>query len=241
MKNIFIILAILLIAGVAITTYKIKHSSPLVVIMMGPPGSGKGTNAIELAKTLNLPHISTGDLFRKNIKEQTDLGKKVKELIDKGNFVPDEIVIDMLFSYIKENNFKKGYILDGFPRTLNQAKELEKRIKGKVIVLNLNIDDSKLVERITGRLMCRTCGAPYHKTFMPPKEQNVCDKCKGELYQRDDDTKEVVEKRLEVYHNETEPLISYYKNKDILFNIDASDSKETVFENLIDTIEKSKV
>ncbi|OGN61585.1 MAG: adenylate kinase [Chlamydiae bacterium RIFCSPHIGHO2_12_FULL_27_8] len=219
-----------------------KHK-PLVIIMMGPPGAGKGTHATELSKDLKLPHISTGDLFRENIKQNTDLGKKAKSLIDKGVLVPDDIVNQMLFDYINKHKYFSGYILDGYPRNVDQAIALEKFLpeNTKLLVINLRIDDDLLVERITGRLMCRKCGKPFHKTFSPPpNNQNICDDCGGEIYQRSDDTKEVVVKRLEVYHRETKPVLNYLKNKAKFIEIDASQSKEKVYKDILLEIEKNK-
>ncbi len=241
MKNIFLLIGFCLLIIVGITSYRnSKKEKSLVVIMMGPPGAGKGTHAAELSKSLNLPHISTGDLFRDNIKRGTILGKKAKELIEKGSLVPDEIVIDMLFSHIKENGYNKGYILDGFPRTINQAKALDKKLSknAKKIALNLNIDDSFLIDRITGRLICRNCSTPFHKTFLKPKVEGKCDKCEGELYQRKDDIVEVVKRRLEVYHRETEPLLEFYQKQKALHEVDSNKSKEIVFDNILKTIEK---
>ena len=218
-----------------------KVEKPFVVILLGPPGAGKGTHAVELSKKLGLPHISTGDLFRENLKNDTPLGQKAKAYMEKGNLVPDEIVLDMLFARTGKEDCKKGYILDGFPRTIAQAKALSAKLKDvDFIAVNLEVEDAKLVDRITNRIMCRACGAPYHKIFLPPKEEGKCDRCGGELYQRADDTEAVVIERLKVYHDQTEPLIEYYKNEEkALSNVDSSGSKDTVFNNLMDVIEKN--
>lgn len=244
MKKIFLLFALVAIVLVAITAYrKTKHEKPLVIIMMGPPGAGKGTHCVELSKSLNLPHLSTGDLFRENIRNKTPLGNTAKELIDKGQLVPDNIVVEMLFDHIKTNGYDKtGYILDGFPRTMNQAISLEQRLgkKYKKIAINLNISEEKLIERITGRLMCKDCGTPYHKISLPPKVEGKCDKCSGELYQRKDDTEEVLKSRLEVYNKDTKPLLDFYQNKKELYNVDSNSGKEIVFDNLLKTINDVK-
>lgn len=221
----------------------ISPPQPLVIILLGPPGAGKGTHAIELSKKLQIPHISTGDLFRENLSKNTALGQKAKGFMDKGLLVPDDIVLDMLFDRISKNDCSKGYILDGFPRTLEQAKALDSKIKDKarVLTLNLDIPDSDLVERISSRLICRSCGAPFNKKFLPPKVANVCDHCKGELYQRKDDNEEVVKERLKVYHKQTEPLISHYKtNQKSFFDVSATQTKDKVFENIVDAINKGR-
>lgn len=244
MKKLVLLLTLVAVIVVGITTYRhSKVQKPLVIIMMGAPGAGKGTHCVELSKTLNLPHLSTGDLFRENIRNQTELGKLAKDLIDKGQLVPDNIVVDMLFNHINSNGYDKtGYILDGFPRTMNQALALEQRVgkKYNVIAINLNIAEDKLIERITGRLMCKDCGAPYHKTALPPKVEGICDKCSGELYQRKDDTAEVLKSRLEVYNKDTKPLLDFYMSKKQLYNVDSNLGKEIVFENLVKTINDIK-
>lgn len=239
-----ILLTILTFIGTCLTGLNAENSNtgkPLVIIMMGPPGAGKGTQAVELAEKMHIPHISTGDLFRENLSQNTELGKKAKGFIDKGNLVPDDLVIDMLFDRINKNDCKNGFILDGFPRTVEQAKALDQKMgdKFKVVSLNLEIDDQPLIERITGRLMCKSCGAPYHQKFMPPKVAGVCDKCKGPLYQRTDDTEQVVKERLSVYHKQTEPVIEYYAKKPgLLHQIDSRKNKDVVFKELVETVQK---
>lgn len=242
MKNIILLFALAVVVIFGITTYrKSKQEKPLVIIMMGAPGAGKGTQCVELSKSLNLPHISTGDLLRENIRNKTELGNIAKESIDKGLLVPDKIVIDMLFNHINSKAYDKiGYILDGFPRTINQAVTLDQRLgkKYKKIAINLNISEDQLIERITGRLMCKECGTPYHKVSLPPKEEGKCDKCGGELYQRKDDTEEVFKSRLEVYNKDTKPLLEFYENKKELYNIDSNVDKKVVFENIVKTVDK---
>jgi adenylate kinase len=209
--------------------------------MMGPPGAGKGTQAVELAQKIKLPHISTGDLFREHLSQKTALGQKAKAFIDKGELVPDDLVINMLFERIAKADCKEGFILDGFPRTIEQAKALESKMQGRfrVITLNLQIADHPLVQRITGRLMCKKCGAPYHKKFLPPKVANTCDLCKGPLYQRADDTEAIVKERLSVYHKQTEPVISYFEKKPgSLYQINSDQEKEAVLKELLKTVEK---
>lgn len=214
----------------------------LVVILMGPPGAGKGTHALPLSEHLKLPHISTGDLFRENIRNQTPLGSKAKEYIDQGHLVPDELVLDMLFSRVLQSDCKKGYILDGFPRTIAQAKALDQRLGSshQVIVLNFLLDDSVIIERVTGRIACKGCGRPYHKQFDPPQKEMVCDACKGPLYQREDDREEIIRKRLEVYRAQTQPLIDYYaKQEGVLHEVDSQFAKAKVFQEVLDVFSLS--
>ncbi|NGX56995.1 MAG: adenylate kinase [Candidatus Anoxychlamydiales bacterium] len=246
MKKIIIYLLFFLITALGVIFMHQMSSSKknikdkeLVVIMLGPPGAGKGTHGIKLSAQLNLPHISTGDLFRENIKKETDLGKEALKYIKEGNLTPDNLVIDMLFDHIKKNNYKNGYILDGFPRTVNQAQTLENRLnnKAKIIALSLDIDKSLLLDRITNRVMCSKCHTPYNNKFMPPKKEGICDKCGAELFQRKDDTKEVVEQRLVAYNNETKPLIDYYNKKDELKSVDANGSMEVVYSNLLKALD----
>lgn len=215
-----------------------SENTPLVILLMGPPGAGKGTQAGPLSQHLGLPHISTGDLFREHIRTQSPLGQKAKSFMDKGNLVPDELVFDMLFDRVNQADCKNGYILDGFPRTLPQAKALDQRLKKhRVIALNFNLPDQTIIERITGRIACKDCGRPYHKIFDPPQEAMVCNDCKGLLYQRDDDKEEIIRKRLEVYRTQTAPLIEYYsKQKEVMRDIDSANEKEQVFRDVLEAL-----
>jgi len=207
------------------------------LVLLGPPGAGKGTQAISIVQKYGIPHISTGDIFRKNIKEGTQLGKKAKDYMDKGLLVPDELVVDLVKSRLAEDDCKKGFLLDGFPRTVNQADELDKVLEGMGMdidkVVNIDVDKEILVKRAVGRRMCRGCGAAYHIEFNPPKEDGKCDLCGGELYQRDDDTKETVSKRIEVYLDQTMPLAQYYSQKGILVDIDGQQSIDKVLEDIV--------
>jgi adenylate kinase len=216
-------------------------TKPLIVILLGPPGAGKGTISIKLKEKLKIPHISTGDLFRENIKKNTNLGKEAKSYMEKGVLVPDEIVENMLFERIAKKDCQKGFILDGFPRNLSQAENFEKYLqdkKFKVIVINLDVEEDILVKRISGRLICKNCKAPFHKEFLPSKEEDICDYCKGGLYQRKDDTEEVVKERLCVYNKETKPLIDFYKAKKSFYDIDAGQKKEKVLEDILEKIKE---
>jgi len=207
------------------------------LILLGPPGAGKGTQASRIVEKYSIPHISTGDIFRKNIKEGTELGKKAKEYMDKGLLVPDELVVAIVEDRLKEDDCQKGFLLDGFPRTVNQAEALDKVLQNMTTsldkVINIKVDKGILVERAIGRRICKECGMTYHVEFNPPKTEGKCDVCGGELYQRNDDKEETVAKRIEVYLNETAPLIDYYKNKSILVDIDGEQHIDKVFEDIV--------
>jgi adenylate kinase len=217
-------------------------STPLVLILLGPPGSGKGTQAAMLQDKLHLPHISTGDLLRDHARRGTELGKQAQTFMDKGQLVPDALILDMLFERVSQKDCSKGYILDGFPRTLPQAEALQGRLKGKTapIVINLDLSDAKIIERLTNRVTCEKCGTPYHLIYSPPKTQGKCDKCDGKLVQRSDDTAAVITKRLKVYHEQTAPLITYYSKQNLLHTINCDIPKETVFSQLIAQIPSKK-
>jgi len=188
------------------------------IILLGAPGAGKGTQAANIASKYNIPHISTGDIFRKNIKEQTPIGVKAKSYIDRGELVPDEVVIEIVRQRLKEADCKNGYLLDGFPRTENQAEALSKITKIDRVI-NLDIDTGLLLKRITGRRLCTKCSEPHHIDALDGK--SVCRLCGETLYQRDDDKESTVANRLNVYNNQTLPLINYYKGKKLLINVDA--------------------
>lgn len=210
------------------------------IVLFGPPGAGKGTQAKELAKHYNIPHISTGDILRANVREGTKLGIKAKEYMDKGELVPDEVLIGIIRDRLQEPDCEKGYMLDGYPRTLPQAEALkdilEKICKPLGVVLNIEVPDKELIGRLSGRRMC-SCGESYHMMFNPPIEENVCNACGGKLYQRDDDKEEVVRQRLEVYAAKTKPLIDYYANMGLLVNIDGTGSVENVFRQICNVLD----
>ncbi len=202
------------------------------IILMGPPGAGKGTQAEKLVELYQIPHISTGDMFRKAQKDGTELGLKAKSYMDQGQLVPDEVTVGIVKERLAEADCKDGFLLDGFPRTVQQADALDGILEelGMALdrVINIEVDKSFLVDRLTGRRVCRTCGATFHVTNKAPKVEGVCDKCGGELYQRNDDTVETVSNRLDVYAAQTAPLIDYYQSKGVMSSIDGSKSMEDV-------------
>lgn len=201
-----------------------------VLILLGPPGAGKGTQAARLAGALSSPHVSTGDLFRENLGKGTELGQKAKQFMESGQLVPDALVIDMLFDRVGKPDCKSGYLLDGFPRTVAQAQALDARLTGaSVRALNLSVADVALVERLTGRWTCKGCGHVHHERFSPPARKGLCDKCGGELYQRTDDSREVVEKRLAVYRDQTRPVEAHYRARGVLTDLDGSRTPDQVF------------
>jgi adenylate kinase len=195
------------------------------LIFLGPPGAGKGTLATLVSKEKGIPQISTGDMFREAIKKETELGKKVKAILASGELVPDEVTVDLVKERLSQADAKKGYILDGFPRTIPQAEALEKFQKLDAVV-NFAIDDDLVVKRLSGREICKSCGAIYHVTNMPSRVKGVCDKCGGTLYTRPDDTLESITNRLDVYRKQTEPLIAFYRSRKVLKDIDSSKSPE---------------
>ncbi|AVH57053.1 MULTISPECIES: adenylate kinase [Streptomyces] len=196
------------------------------IVLVGPPGAGKGTQAAFLAKNLSIPHISTGDLFRANISQQTELGKLAKSFMDKGELVPDEVTIAMAKDRMEQPDAENGFLLDGFPRNVSQAEALDEMLKVESMkldaVLDLEVPEDEVVKRIAGRRICRNDSAHvFHVAYKQPKREGVCDVCGGELYQRDDDSEETVRKRLEVYHTQTEPIIDYYKAQGLVVTISA--------------------
>lgn len=213
----------------------------LSIILLGPPGSGKGTQAIALSRKLNIPHISTGDLFRDNIKRKTELGQQASTYMNQGKLVPDQLTLDMLFARVAQSDCAHGYILDGFPRTLLQAEAFDARIPPSMrfLVLNLDVPDALIVQRIVGRRTCATCGAIHHVQFSPSRVEGVCDTCSGKLTQRADDTAEVIKERLKAYYAQTAPLIKYYEKKGILETVDGTQKPDDVFEALLTRIKKA--
>lgn len=207
------------------------------LILLGPPGAGKGTQAANIVEKYKIPHISTGDIFRKNIKEGTDLGKKAKEYMDKGLLVPDDLVVAIVKDRLTEKDCKEGFLLDGFPRTVVQADSLDAELKGLNYeldkVINIEVSKEELIDRAVGRRVCKDCGATYHIKFNPSKLEGKCDACGGELIQRKDDTVETVTKRIEVYLEQTQPLIDYYRKKGILVNIDGKQGIDKVFQDIV--------
>lgn len=211
------------------------------IIMLGAPGAGKGTHAKKITEKFGIPAISTGNIFRENIKNGTELGKKAKEYMDAGNLVPDELVCDLVVDRLKQDDCKNGYILDGFPRTIPQAEALTaalaKNDDAIDYALEIFIEDQAIIDRMSGRRVCKSCGATYHVVNIPPKTEGVCDECDGELIVRDDDAPETVKKRLDVYHEQTAPLIDYYKKQGILKVIDGSKGLDTCFEEICGILE----
>lgn len=207
------------------------------VVMLGAPGAGKGTQAKKIAAKYNIPHISTGDIFRANIKNGTELGKKAKTYMDQGLLVPDELVVDLVVDRVNQEDCADGYVLDGFPRTIPQAEALTKALASQGQKLDYAIDvdvpDENIVHRMSGRRACVGCGATYHLEYAPTKKEGICDVCGGELILRDDDKPETVEKRLGVYHEQTQPLIDYYTNAGILKRVDGTVDIEEVFQAVV--------
>lgn len=206
------------------------------IIMLGAPGAGKGTQAKQIAKEYGIPHISTGDIFRANIKEGTELGKKAQEYMDQGLLVPDELVCDLVVDRIQKDDCEKGFILDGFPRTIPQADALDQALAkhGEAIeyAIDVEVPDENIIRRMAGRRSCKDCGAIFHVEYNPPKKEDCCDVCGGELVLRDDDKEETVKKRLEVYHDQTAPLIDHYKTAGSLYEVDGTQDIDIVFKEI---------
>ena len=212
------------------------------IIMLGAPGAGKGTQAKKIAAKYAIPHISTGDIFRANIKNNTELGKKAKTYMDKGELVPDELVVDLIMDRFKDADCANGYVLDGFPRTIPQAEVLDKALTelGDKIdyAINVDVPDENIIKRMSGRRACVTCGATYHIVHIPPKKEGVCDTCGSELILRDDDKPETVKNRLDVYHKQTQPLIDFYTEKGVLRSVDGTVDMKDVFAAIVAILEK---
>lgn len=210
------------------------------LILLGPPGAGKGTQATRIIQKYDIPHISTGDIFRKNIKEGTALGKKAQEYMNKGELVPDDLVIEIATTRLLEDDCKEGFLLDGFPRTVYQAEKLDEFLTqhGREIdkVLDIAVEKEELKVRLIGRRVCRNCGATFHVVNMPPAKEGICDVCGGELYQRSDDTEATVENRIEVYNSQTMPLVDYYAGKGNIAHIDGAAGLDNVFTAIVNVL-----
>ena len=207
------------------------------IVMLGAPGAGKGTQAKMIAAKYGIPHVSTGDIFRANIKNGTELGKEAKSYMDKGALVPDELTVRILLDRVAQEDCAKGYVLDGFPRTIPQAEVLDAeltKLNDKIdFAINVDVPDENIVRRMSGRRSCPSCGATYHIVHIPPKQEGVCDKCGAALVQRDDDKEETVKNRLKVYHEQTQPLIDFYEKKGVLQNVDGTVDSEEVFAAIV--------
>lgn len=209
----------------------------LRTILLGPPGAGKGTQAVKIVEKYNIPHISTGDIFRENIKNETELGNRAKAYMDRGELVPDELVVEIATDRLTKDDCKNGFLLDGFPRTIFQAEKLDEFLaqRGEKIdkVINIDVEKDALVKRITGRRVCKSCGASYHMVNIPPKKDGVCDLCNGELIQRADDTEETVLNRIDVYNKQTKPLVDYYDKAGVIINIDGNKDLDDVLADIV--------
>jgi len=212
----------------------------LRLILLGPPGAGKGTQATRICQQYSIPHISTGDIFRRHIKEGTVFGKKAQKYINKGKLVPDDIVLEIAKVRLTEKDCSNGFLLDGFPRTVYQAEQLDKYLKERNLeidkILDIKVNKELLMTRLIGRRVCRSCGATYHVVSMPPKKEGVCDACGGELYQRSDDTAETVENRIDVYNAQTRPLTEYYEKQGKIAHIDGNMELDEVFGAIVSVL-----
>ncbi len=206
------------------------------IVMLGAPGAGKGTQARMISEKYDIPQISTGDIFRANIRNQTELGQKAKSYMDQGLLVPDELTLDLVVDRLAQDDCSNGYILDGFPRTIPQAEALTFALKSQKTKIDYAIDvevpDDNIVQRMSGRRACPGCGATYHIRYNPPVSDNICDECGTELIQREDDKAETVQKRLDVYHKKTQPLIEYYREQGCMYSVDGTRPMEDVFEDI---------
>ncbi|MCR5511578.1 MAG: adenylate kinase [Lachnospiraceae bacterium] len=207
------------------------------IVMLGAPGAGKGTQAKMIAEKYGIPHVSTGDIFRANIKNGTDLGREAKSYMDKGELVPDELTVRILLDRVAQDDCKNGYVLDGFPRTIPQAETLKNELDrlGESIdyAIDVDVPDENIVKRMGGRRACVTCGATYHVEHIPPKQEGICDVCGGELILRDDDKPETVQNRLNVYHTQTQPLIDFYTAEGVLKTVDGTQDMKDVFNAIV--------
>lgn len=210
------------------------------LILLGPPGAGKGTQATRIVEKYKVPHISTGDIFRENIKNNTPLGQKAQEYMNKGELVPDQLVVDIALDRLGKDDCKNGFLLDGFPRTVFQADALDKFLKDKGkgidLVINIEVEDKMLIERLDARRVCPTCAATYNVIGMPPKKEGICDKCNDTLIQRKDDKKETVGNRIKVYHEQTSPLIDYYKEEGLIKDFDGMIGADALFDEIVKAI-----
>ena len=222
-----------------IKKYKVKEKS-MKIIMLGAPGAGKGTQAKMIADKYSIPHISTGDIFRANIKNGTELGKKAKEYMDKGLLVPDELTVDLVIDRVAQDDCANGYVLDGFPRTIPQAESLDKALTERNekidYAINVEVPDENIINRMSGRRACLACGATYHIVHIPTKVEGICDRCGEKLVLRDDDKPETVKNRLDVYHDQTQPLIEYYSNKGALVEVDGTKEMSEVFADIVNIL-----
>lgn len=212
------------------------------IIMLGAPGAGKGTQAKMIAEKFQIPHISTGDIFRANIKNGTELGMEAKKYMDQGLLVPDELTVKILLDRVAQDDCRNGYVLDGFPRTIPQAEVLENALHdlkdGIDYAINVDVPDENIISRMSGRRACLSCGATYHIEHIPPKEEGICDKCGSELVLRDDDKAETVKNRLNVYHDQTQPLIDFYTKRNVLKSVDGTKAMDKVFASIVEILEK---